>query len=122
MNKPVHLLLLLFISSTCNAGLLPEPDGDYVKRFDMANARTMPEVYCSLDVTKLSTALNWRDTGIPVRTAQSQLFDWRAVEYFDLRVYYQRLVADIYAHPAVAYRYINSGRAYDECVVMRRGY
>lgn len=122
MNRPMQTLLLFLLSGVCNAAMLPEPDGDYVHKFDRANARTISEVYCSVDVVKLDTALNWRDTGISVRTAQSQLFDWRAEEYIDLRIYYQRLVTDIYAHPAVAYRYIHSGRAYDDCVVRRRGF
>jgi len=121
-RKTSLLLTALFSNSFASAAMLPEPVGDYEKKFDIVDAQSIPEVYCSLDITKLQMALNWRDTGIPVRAAQSQLFDWRAEQYIDLRIYYQRLVAEIYQHPAVAFRYIHSGRAYDECVLMRRGY
>ena len=62
-----------------------------------------------------------RDIGIPIATAEEHIYKM-GIEDKNIRLYLRSLVEDVYKNPDVTSRYIESGKAIEDCVKQARGF
>ena len=62
-----------------------------------------------------------RDVGIPITTAEAHVYKM-GIEDKNIRLYLKSLVEDVYRNPDVTSRYIESGKALEDCVKRSRGF
>ena len=62
-----------------------------------------------------------RDIGIPIATAEEHVYKM-GVEDKNIRLYLRSLIEDVYKNPDTTGRYIESGKALEDCVKHARGF
>ena len=62
-----------------------------------------------------------RDVGIPIATAEEHVYKI-GIEDKNIRLYLRSLVEDVYKNPDATSRYIESGKAIEDCVKQARGF
>ena len=62
-----------------------------------------------------------RDIGIPIETAQEHVYKM-GIEDKNIRLYLRSLIEDVYKNPDTTARYIESGKALEDCVKHARGF